>query len=139
MPQCSYEHSVVPCTKCGWIPPPAVTALREAALGVVMNWDMESTQHGTMGALRVALGLLRERPTREEAVRRALSFGITPQYAIAFPANALRGQDIDDGDIVVITGHGHLDGTYEVTGYDEMNDAVSLLRKVEISGETQQG
>ena len=44
--------------------------LREAAMWVVLNWDAERTQHGSMPALRRALGLPGERPTREEAERR---------------------------------------------------------------------
>lgn len=44
--------------------------LREAATWVVLNWDAERTQHGSMPALRQALGLPGERPTREEAERR---------------------------------------------------------------------
>lgn len=67
---CSYEHSVAPCNKCGWLPHPTVTALKQAALWVVLNWDAEHSQHGSMPALRVALGLPAQRPTREEAEAR---------------------------------------------------------------------
>ncbi len=44
--------------------------LREAAWWVVMNWDRQQSQHGSMPALRKALGLPPERPTPEEAQAR---------------------------------------------------------------------
>lgn len=44
--------------------------LRGAAMWVVLHWDANRSQHGSMGDLREALGLPREPPTREEAERR---------------------------------------------------------------------
>lgn len=44
--------------------------LRSTAWWVVMHWDAEKSQHGTMGRLRVLVGLPPDRPTREEAQKR---------------------------------------------------------------------
>lgn len=44
--------------------------LREAAMWVVLNWDAQRSQHGSMPALRRALGLPGEPPTQEDAEAR---------------------------------------------------------------------
>lgn len=48
--------------------------LREAAMWVVLNWNAQRSQHGSMPALRRALGLPGERPTQEEAEARILTY-----------------------------------------------------------------
>jgi hypothetical protein len=57
-------------------------ALREAALWVVLAWDAQRSQHRTMGDLRVALGLPRDRPDRETAEERLLRAVVNPGAAL---------------------------------------------------------
>lgn len=48
--------------------------LREAAMWVVLNWDAQRSLHGTMGRLRMILGLPSEPPTQEEAEARIAAY-----------------------------------------------------------------